>query len=333
MPKNPTIYDVSRKAGVSTATVSRVLNNPGKVNTDTRKLVESAINELGYKPLLEMRLRATKDIPRICVCTPHFSSQSYVQRLRGIDLYLESMDHETELYIQVVNSQLQLEHFISSIPSRDIDGIIFVSLALTEAQLRIVKDAGVQCVMIENQSPLCTCINYDNFEGGRIAARYFLDKGFESFGIVSEPFHWEYTVYSIQDRIMGFQAEIGAAGYSIPKENIYENQMDYHLVRRQFNEVFRSGMYPKAFFVPMDLMAFGVIQAAEDCGLTPGKDVFVIGFDDIDYADVFELTTISQHLDESGEVAAKALMEKLRDPERPDQQILLSLTMVTRKSA
>lgn len=333
MAKIPTIYDVSRKAGVSTATVSRVLNNPGKVNADTRKLVESAISELGYKPLLEMRLRGMKDVPRICVCTPHFSSQSYVQRLRGIDLYLESLDYETELYIQVVNSQPQLEHFINTISSRDIDGVIFVSLALTEEQIRKVKEAGVQCVLIENQSHLCTCIDYDNFEGGRIAARYLLDKGFESFGILSEPFHWEYTVYSMQDRFMGFQAEIGAAGYTIPKENIYENQIDYHLVRRQFTEVFRSGKYPQAFFVPADLMAFGMIQAAKDCGLTPGKDISIIGFDDIDYADVFELTTVSQHLDESGEVAAKALMEKLRDPEKADQQIMLSLTIVTRKSA
>lgn len=333
MTKNPTIYDVSRMAGVSTATVSRVLNNPGHVNVETRNLVESAINELGYKPLLETRMRALKDIPRICVCTPHYSSPAYLQRLRGIDLYLESLDYETELCFQVVNSQLQLDHFVNTISSRDIDGVIFISLALTDEQIKKVKDAGVQCVMIENQSPLCTCINYDNFEGGRLAARYFLDKGFESFGIVSEPFHWEYTVYSIQDRIMGFQAEVGAAGYPIPKENIFENQIDYHLVRRQFNEVFRSGVYPKAFFVAADLMAFGMIQAANDCGMTPGKDLFIIGFDDIDYADVFELTTVSQHLEESGEVAAKALMEKLRDPERAEQQISLALSMVVRKSA
>ena len=333
MAKNPTIYDVSRKAGVSTATVSRVLNNPGHVNAETRNLVESAIKELGYKPLPETRMRVLKEIPRICVCTPHYSSQAYAQRLRGIDLYLESLDYETELFIQIVNSQLQLDHFVNSISSRDIDGVIFISLALTEEQISKVKDAGVQCVMIENQSPLCTCLNYDNFEGGRLAARYFLDKGFESFGIVSEPFHWEYTVDSIQDRIMGFQAEVGAAGYTIPKENIYENQIDYHLVRRQFSDVFRSGVYPKAFFVPADMMAFGMIQAARDCGLTPGRDVFIIGFDDIDYADVFELTTISQHLDESGEVAAKALMEKLREPEKAEQQILLALSMVVRKSA
>lgn len=333
MGKNPTIYDVSRKAGVSAATVSRVLNNPGKVSEDTRKIVDEAIKELDYKPLLEMRLRALKNVPHICVCTPHFASQAYVQRLRGIHLYLDSLDYETSLQIHVVNSQLQLERFIDTIDMRNLDGVIFISLALTEDQIRKVKDCGVECIMIENQSPMCTCINYDNFEGGRIAARYFLDRGFEDFGILCEPFHWEYTVYAIQDRIMGFQAEVGAAGYTIPKENFYENQIDYHLVRKQFNEIFRSNKYPKAFFVPADLMAFGMIQAAQDCGLKLGEDVNIIGFDDIDYADVFELTTISQHLDESGEIAAKTLMEKLRGSDRVDQQIMLSLTLVQRKSA
>ena len=333
MGKNPTIYDVSRKAGVSAATVSRVLNNPGKVNAETRKIVEAAIEELGYKPLLEMRLRALKDIPRICVVTPHFSSQAYMQRLRGIHLYLESLDYETELQIQIVNSQVQLERFVESISLKNLDGVIFISLALSEEQIMKVKDAGVECVIIENQSPMCTCINYDNFEGGRLAARYFLDRGFDDFGILCEPFHWEYTVYSMQDRIMGFQAEIGAAGISIPRENFFENQIDYNLVRKQFNEVFRSGKYPKAFFIPADLMAFGMLQAAQDCGLVPGKDVSIIGFDDIDYADAFDLTTVSQHLDESGEIAAKTLMEKLRDPDKPDQQITLTLFLVRRKSA
>ena len=80
-------------------------------------------------------------------------------------------------------------------------------------------------------------------------------------------------------------------------------------------------------------MAFGMIQAARDCGLKLGEDVSIIGFDDIDYADVFELTTVSQHLDESGAIAAKVLMEKLRDPDMADQQIMLSLTLVKRKSA
>ena len=333
MGKSPTIYDVSRKAGVSAATVSRVLNNPEKVNAETRKIVEAAIDELGYRPMLEMRLRALKNIPRICVCTPHFSSQAFVQRLRGIHLYLDSLDYETELQIYVINSQKQLERFIDTISLRDIDGVIFISLSLTEEQLNKVKDAGVECVLIENQSPLCSCVDYDNFEGGRLAARYFLDHGYRDFGILCEPFHWEYSVYAMQDRTLGFKSEVGAAGITIPEDHLYENQIDSNLVRQQFNEIFRTENFPQAFFVPADLMAFGMLQAAKDCGLTPGEDVSIIGFDDIDYADLFELTTVSQHLDESGEIAAKTLMEKLRDPDRADQLIMLSLSLVQRKSA
>ena len=132
---------------------------------------------------------------------------------------------------------------------------------------------------------------------------------------------------------MGFQAEVGAAGITIPRDHFYENQIDYNLVRKQFNTIFRSGDFPKAFFVPVDLMAFGMIQAARDCGLELGKDISIIGFDDIDYADVLELTTVSQHLDESGEIAAKALIEKLMDPDQVDHQIMLSLTLIQRKSA
>lgn len=333
MAKNPTIYDVSRKAGVSAATVSKILHNPEKVNADTRKIVQDAIKALDYKPLLDAQLQPLKDVPRICVCTPHFASQAYVQRLRGIHLYLDSLDRETELQIHTVNSQRQLDHFIDTIAMRDLDGVIFISAALTDEQIRKVTGAGVECVLIENRSSLCTCINYDNFEGGRMAARYFLQKGFADFGILCEPFQWEYTVYSMQDRIMGFQAEVGAAGISIPKEYFYENQLDHQLVRKQFNSVFRSGNYPKAFFVTADLMAFGILQAAADCGLKPGTDVFVLGFDDIDYADVFGLSTISQHLDESGETAAKALMEKLQDPDQADQQIMLTLSLIQRESA
>ena len=333
MGKSPTIYDVSRKAGVSAATVSRVLTNPGKVSPETRKLIESAIEELGYKPLQEMRMQVKEKVPRICVCSPHFSSQAYVQRLRGIHLYLNSLDYDTELHIYVINSQLQLERFIDTLSAKNLDGVIFISLSLTDEQLYKVKQSGVECVLVENESSLCSGVNYDNFEGGRVAARYFLERGFEDFGVLCEPFHWEYTVYSMQDRIMGFQAEIGAAGYTVPQENYFENQMDFHLVRRQFTEVFRSGKYPKAFFVAADLMAFGMLKAAEDCGLVPGKDVHIIGFDDIDYADVVELTTISQHLDESGAIAAKCLMEKLRDPGQTDQQVRLPLTFIKRKSA
>ena len=332
MKKNPTIYDVSRKAGVSAATVSRVLNNPGKVNAETRKAVETAIQELGYKPLLENRLRAAKDVPRICVCSPHFTSQSYVQRLRGIYKHLSALEVETELQVYTINSQAQLDRFVETIPMRDLDGVIFLSLVVTDEQVRKIKEAGVECVQVEHCSAECTCISNDNLEGGRMAARHLIDRGYDSFGILCEPYHWDYSVYTMEDRVKGFEAELKENGFEIPEAFTFTNTLDHEPVRKQFNEIFREGVYPRAFFAAADIMAFGLLQAARDCDLSVPEDIAVIGFDDLDFADAFGLTTISQHLDESGEIAARILMGKLRDHNRADQQIRLALSLVERES-
>ena len=274
-----------------------------------------------------------QEVPKICVCSPHFASQAYYERIRGICNYLNSLEIRVDIQIRIITSQEQLDSFIYSLSDNRFDGVIFISLSLTDEDVMKVKASGTECVLIENYSNFCTCITNENFEGGRMAARYFLDHGYESFGFLCEPFHWAYSVYTIQDRLMGFQAELGASGYIIPKEHIYENKIDRAVVRERFVGIFRKGNYPKAFFVPADVMAIGFMQAARDCGLRIPEDVAVIGFDDVDAADLMELTTISQHLDESGEIAARALLDKLNDPDHVEKHIVLKLTLVERKSA
>ncbi len=278
-------------------------------------------------------MRSSGEVSKICVCSPHFASQAYYQRIRGICNYLNSLVVPVDIEIRIISSQDQLDSFIESLPDNSFDGVIFISLALKDENVLKVKASGAECVLIENYSDFCTCITNENFEGGRMAARYFLDHGYVSFGFLCEPFHWAYSVYTIQDRLMGFQAELGASGYIIPKEHIYENKIDRAVVRERFVEIFRKGNYPKAFFVPADVMAIGFMQAAHDCGLKIPEDVAVIGFDDVDAADLMELTTISQHLDESGEIAAKALLDRIHDSNTAEKHIDLKLTLVERKTA
>ena len=237
------------------------------------------------------------------------------------------------MQIYIVNSSHQLDRFVETISLRDLDGVIFLSLLVSDEQVEKIRAAGVECVQVENCSGKCTCIVNDNYEGGRMAARYLLDRGYESFGILCEPYRWDYTAYTMESRVKGFRDEMAQNGITIPEEFVYENRIESDFVRRQFNEIFREGKYPRAFFVTADIMAFGVLQAARDCDLRIPEDVAVIGFDDLDFADAFGLTTISQHLDESGEIAARILMGKLRDPRRADQQIRLALSLVERGSA
>lgn len=278
-------------------------------------------------------MRSLKGAPKICVCSPHFASQAYYQRLRGIYRYMNSLVIRVDLQIRVISSQDQLDSFIASLPQQGFDGVIFISLSLNDDQVTKVKESGTECVLVENYSSLCTSIVNDNFEGGRLAARYFIDHGYDNFGFLCEPFHWAYSVYTIQDRLQGFQAELGASGFMVPKEHIYESKIDRVLVRERFTEILRKGNFPKAIFIPADVMAIGFMQAAYDNGLRIPEDVAVIGFDDVDAADMMGLTTISQHLDESGELAAKALLDKILNPNYEEKQIDLKLTLVERKSA
>jgi DNA-binding LacI/PurR family transcriptional regulator len=127
--KNPTIYDVAKLSGVSISTISRVLNSPDKVNSETHKKVIDAIDRLGFVPKAEARARAMQGTGRIGVLTPFFTAPSFVQRLRGVASTLSKANYELVIY--PVDSLDHLQGHLSSIPiMRNIDGLIIMSLAI-----------------------------------------------------------------------------------------------------------------------------------------------------------------------------------------------------------
>ena len=96
--KSPTIYDVAELSGVSISTISRVLNSPDKVNSETQKRVMEAIDQLGFVPKAEARARAMQSTNRIGVITPFFTAPSFVQRLRGVASRLSRENYELLIY-------------------------------------------------------------------------------------------------------------------------------------------------------------------------------------------------------------------------------------------
>lgn len=331
MGKTPTIYDVSNKAGVSTATVSRVLNNPGKVNSVTRLLVENAIRELDYHPLLEARLRTTKDLKRICVCAPHFTANSFVQRLRGIAVAFAGRNYELQVY--TVASKNHMDHFIETLELNGLDGLITLSLPFTEDQIRRIFECHIEMVMIEYSSPLANCVVIDDREGGRMAAEYFIKKGRKKFGIACELSKTDYSVFPILPRLNGYKDELAKNGFELKDQYVYDVICETNGTYHRFLDVFRSGDYPDAIFATADLHALGILRAAKETKVRIPEDVAVIGFDDIDFADYVGLTTIRQNLDQSGRIAADLLTNRMKDPKRPLQHVQLPLTIVERETA
>ncbi|MCK5007520.1 MAG: LacI family DNA-binding transcriptional regulator, partial [Spirochaetales bacterium] len=146
--RDPTIYQVAEAAGVSIATVSRVLNAAHRVNEDTRKKVLKAIEELHFVPKAEASARARKDFKRIGVLTPYFTEPSFVQRMRGISNVL--MGSEYELIVYAVESLAQLRGYLDMLPiSRRIDGLIIMSLPLTNGDAERIRSNHLQTILVE----------------------------------------------------------------------------------------------------------------------------------------------------------------------------------------
>jgi DNA-binding LacI/PurR family transcriptional regulator len=333
MPKPAaTIYDVAEKAGVSIATVSRVVNDPRKVNEATRSTVLKAIEQLGFVPKAEARARAMNGTRRISIITPFLTAPAYVQRLRGVATALAKQNYE--LIIHTVDSLDQLNSYLGTLPlTHRFDGLILLSLKIDAKLAGRLAKQGVETVLIEYAQPNLNSIEIDDLAGGRLVADYVLKKGHRRCAFVGDTGIPDYIVYPASQRLLGFRQVLANAGVSLSEGNIYLGPYDMENTRQQVKAMLSRAEPPTAIFAATDLQAMGVLKAARDLNLKVPQDIAVVGFDDLDMADYIGLTTVCQHLEESGRIAVELLLSRLADPSRPAQHIHLPLALIERETA
>jgi LacI family transcriptional regulator len=331
--KKPTIYDVAELSGVSISTISRVLNSPDKVNSETQKRVMDAIDQLGFVPRAEARARAMQNTGRIGVITPFFTAPSFVQRLRGVASALSKANYELVIY--PVDSMDHLQGYISSIPLMgNIDGLIIMSLAIEEQDAQRLSNNGIETVLIEYSHPQLNSILIDDEHGGRLAAEHLISKGYKSFAFLGDiEFTEKFAIHPVQSRLAGFTQVLKEAGLSLPKEHIRSASHTQAETTQAAFELLRLPKPPASVFVASDIQALGVMKVARQLNMRVPDDLAVIGFDDIDVAEHVDLTTICQHLDESGKLAAEILLTHVEEPSRPSQQVSLPLILVERQTS
>ncbi|MBI5965855.1 MAG: LacI family DNA-binding transcriptional regulator [Chloroflexi bacterium] len=330
--KSPTIYDVAKLSGVSISTISRVLNAPDMVNSETHKHVMNAIDQLGFVPRAEARARALQSTARIGVLTPFFTAPSFVQRLRGVASTLSKANYE--LLIYPVDSMDHLQGYISSIPlMRNVDGLIIMSLSLESQDAERLSNNGMETVLIEYSHPQLNSILIDDEHGGRLVAEHLLGKGHKTFAFLGDIEPPErFSIHPVKSRLTGFKQVLHDAGYSLPKAYIRSCPYMQEESRQAALELLSLPKPPTAIFAASDMQALSVMKVARQLNVRIPQDLAVVGFDDIDVADHVDLTTIRQHLDESGRLAAEILLNRVADPSRPPQQINLPLTLIERQT-
>lgn len=321
-----TIYDVAREAGVSMATVSRVVNNNPNVKPQTRKKVFEAIERLGYRPNAVARGLASKKTTTVGVVIPDISNSIFSEVARGIEdianmyhynIILCNADKKKDKEIRVINTLLE----------KQVDGLLFMGGAVTEEHIEAFKTSSVPVVLCAtaDEQKTIPSVDIDHEKAAYDAVQLLIQKGHRQIAMISGTLQDPTNGYA---RYQGYKKALEEAGIPLREDYVrignyrYESGLE---VTKYFMELDER---PTAIFAATDEMAIGAIHALQDNGLKVPDDVSVISVDNIRMASMVrpQLTTVAQPMYDIGAVAMR-LLTKLMNKETKDASELTQVTL------
>jgi len=333
--RTPTIKDVADRAGVGIGTVSRVLNGSPQVRQETRQRVLAAIQELGFKPNTAARQLSGGRTFTVGVVSPIFTLPSFIERLTGIQDILDAANYDLVLYSIRYVDQFQRQLRALAKQNR-VDGLIIIlSMHFYEDEIRQISPT-LPVVVIDNDTiEHYPHIMIDNYEGGRLATNYLIERGHHAIGFVGDVRSDAFGFTSTYRRYEGFRASLAAAGLEVNEEWCRFGDLSEEAARHRARPILTLPRRPTAIFAGYDTLAFGVLAAAQELGLRVPDDIAVMGFDDIQTANYLNLTTVRQNLAESGRLGARLILEWLRNGyvDEKDWVTRLPLEIIPRATA
>lgn len=303
-----TIADVARRAGVGIGTVSRVLNDRPKVGAQTRERVLAAIAELDYVPSANARRLSSGRTRTVAVVTTHLVAPSVVERLRGIEQSLTRAG--MDLMIRNVETRQRRDEVVrETIRTDRIDGAILISISPDAQELAQIRRTELPVVLVDAHHRSLPRIVCDDLRGGRIAASHLVGLGHTAVAFLGDPPRPSLGVRSSSMRSTGAAEVLAEHGCTLRTHHIVAVEDARREARQLAESLLTQPGRPTAVMAANDTIAFGVLQAARNVGLNVPGDVSVIGYDDVETADLVQLTTIHQPLYETGVLAVERLLE------------------------
>lgn len=329
--KQVTIYDVAKKAGVSPATVSRVLNSPDMVRGEKKQKILDAIQELNFVPKADAVANARKNYKKIGVIAPFFTQPSFMERLRGVTNVLAKEHYELVVYS--IDTTEDLNNYISSLVTVNrVDGLILFCVSLNESMLSILRNASFPVCFVENEVDGFDCVSIENCRGGELAAKFFLERGLKNPGFIGEQSVLEHAVHSTEDRYEGFKSQFEKNGINIDERNVWISEFTENNLDDGIEKLLNQNELPDCIFCSSDLIAARFIHLAGIKGINIPEQISVLGFDDIDISEYIGLSSVNQYLDESGKQAAELVLYRIKNPSQAVATVKLKLEIIERRS-
>lgn len=320
-----TIYDVAKSAGVSIATVSKVINQTGNISEKTRERVLHTMKELQYQPSVVASALTGKKTSTLGLLIPDLANPFFAEVSRNLEDQAQAAGYSIVMCSTDNNDRKSLE-YISLMQRKQIDGLI-VACQFTDWSLfrdSLTDDFPVVLFSKDIPSLSMHTITVDDVKGGYQAIQHLISLNHTRIGIITE------NSPSGEYRLQGAKQAMSDMGVPVHEEWIIKVNSSIQEAFTETSRLFTAKNRPTALFACNDLLAIGALQAAQQSALRIPEDLSIIGFDDTILSKIVvpRLTTISQPIQEMARETIQLLLRHFEKPDLPKQKIIFHPQLV-----
>lgn len=325
------IHDVAKEAGVSVATVSKVINHYPDVSEKTRRKVKNAIELLRYRPNVIARGLVTGRSWTVGVLINIPFTNPYVSMLlEGIKTALENSGYDLMRLSARLNDPGY--SFIDHCQSRNLDGVVVFGVEKDHRSIQELIESGIPTMFVDTDATgqRAGNITTDNRNGVHKAVRHLIELGHQRIaylaGIPGQPVN--------ESRLAGYLDGLKASSIPYREEYVVNGDYSYDSGIQGTKKLLELAQRPTAIVCTSDMTAFGAIHAIEAQGLTVPGDISVVGFDNIFEAELFKpaLTTINQHIHSIGVKSIEELISMIKSADYPPPVVTEPSSLIVRES-
>ena len=327
-----TIVDVARTAGVSVATVSRVLNGKAHVKEDFRRRVMDAVETLHYMPNQAARNLRRNESRAILILAPNVTNPYYTHIIAGIGEAAHEYGYSSFL-CNTYEDRSREEDLLKRMELSQADGAILLATALGAKWLvpYAQKHPIVQCSEFDPEMDILH-VSIDNYQASRDVMAHLLGLGHKRIGLITSTNRY----YSTALRTRAYRDALAEADLPAPDYYIREGAADYTFTSGfdSARSLLSQEKRPTALFCISDMLALGSIASAREMGFRVPEDVTVVGFDDVEHTTMFHpyVTTVVQPCFDIG-YRAMGLLQQMMCGQTPTQSLVLPHSLVVRESS
>lgn len=313
-----TIKHVAQHCGVSTATVSAVVNDAEWVSAETRARVRGAIDVLRYRPNHVARSLKTKKSDAVGVIVSDLTNPFFTHLVRSLSHALR--EHDRHLFLCDSDHQFDLGHRnFEMVLDRQVDGLVLIGDSVSEEVLRayLKRRHRVPVIAIERDYAVegVSCLLVNSEQGAFEVTRHLVEQDYRRIAMISGPNAGPGSAtYGRLQRVKGYRRALREAGLALDRALTVEGNFRYAGGEDAMRRLLASRRPPEAVFAANDMMALGAMTAAREAGLRVPDDVALAGYDDVPFAALTApgLTTMAMPKEELGQCAAALLEEQIR---------------------